>query len=464
MEKGMHRLIADSGRIHDEACEKAVLGTILTNDSAYADAQSYLTADCFYNKDLSSLWQIIKKRKDTGESIDLILLNTDILQKRLDIPLATLAELTTHAVYCDFIPYVLRLAQLSKQRKLYELGAELQQIGVQHLSYDEVEHCTQKARNALDEASKLGTSSVITTLYDGIKEVYTLQRKMKTGEVGFGTMTGFYELDKRGGLQPSDLVIIAGESSQGKTSFANAIALNVIQGSGKVAYYSMEMSTAQLAARFVSMKSGIPSRDMLMSIMDENQSKLFSQAEMSLKSDYLFVDGDSNSSLDKILNSIRSLKLKHNIDGAIIDYLQMLNVNMRSVNKEQAMGDAARRLKNLAKEMNIWIIALSQLNRNAGESHLPTIARIRDSGQIAEAADVVMMVYRPEVYNDGSTFPGELADRETRGYALVDIVKGRNIGIFRFLCKFNAELTLFSDIDNAEVPVMQIQTKSDDTW
>jgi replicative DNA helicase len=142
------------------------------------------------------------------------------------------------------------------------------------------------------------------------------------------------------------------------------------------------------------------------------------------------------------------MKFKHNIDGAVVDYLQILSVNSRATSEEKHMADVARRLKNLAKELDIWIIALSQLNRD-NQDPVPTINRLRDSGQIAEAADVVMLVYRPEYYQ--KPFPQPFAQYDTKGKAMIDVCKGRNIGVGKFLCGFHAETTHFYQLDEMEL-------------
>lgn len=142
------------------------------------------------------------------------------------------------------------------------------------------------------------------------------------------------------------------------------------------------------------------------------------------------------------------MKRKYDIDGAAVDYLQILKVNMKGANKEQQMGDVARRLKNLAKELDIWIIALSQLNRDK-DNPVPSIARLRDSGQIAEAADMVMLIYRPEV--KGKSYPGEFSHVDTKSTAMIDVAKGRNIGIMKFICKFDAPTTHFYDLQ--DIPI-----------
>ena len=138
---------------------------------------------------------------------------------------------------------------------------------------------------------------------------------------------------------------------------------------------------------------------------------------------------------------------KYNIKGAVIDYLQIVNINNEGSNEETKLGVASRRLKNLAKDLNIWIMALSQLNRNDSNPY-PTLGRLRGSGQIGEAADIVAFVYRPEYYNSSKQYPDEFSEISTRDTALIDVAKGRNIGTFRFVTKFNKSTTHFSNIDD----------------
>ena len=175
--------------------------------------------------------------------------------------------------------------------------------------------------------------------------------------------------------------------------------------------------------------------------------ELIDKAKGALPGDCLFFDDESTSNIDTILLSIRKMKMKYDIKGATVDYLQILSVNSKTANtREQQMGDAARRLKNLAKELNIWIIALSQLSRNSQEPE-PSLSRLRDSGQIGEAADVVMFIYRPSL--KGLTFPHpfeNIPQEEVEHKAMINVAKGRNIGVFKFLVNFNAETTHFTDV------------------
>jgi replicative DNA helicase len=148
------------------------------------------------------------------------------------------------------------------------------------------------------------------------------------------------------------------------------------------------------------------------------------------------------------------MKIKYGIKGVIVDYLQILNVNMKGANKEQQMGDVARRLKNIAKELDIWVIALSQLSRDS-QNPAPSIARLRDSGQIAEAADMVILIYRPEIY--GKKYPDEFSDKSTENTALIDVAKGRNTGLMKFLVGFDSKTTNFYEMDR--VPIYEYKTE-----
>lgn len=261
-----------------------------------------------------------------------------------------------------------------------------------------------------------------------------------------GTPTGFGRFDSRsGGLQKSDLIVIAGETSSGKSSLALSIAGNAAAAGSRIAVYSLEMTVRQLTARMISSKSGVPSNAILYAHLDRTGIESVNNGIAGIEDYKLFFDDRSTSNIDNILSSIRYMKARYGIDGAIVDYLQILNVNMKGTNKEQQMGDVARRLKNLAKELDVWIIALSQMNRD-NNSSIPTLARLRDSGQIAEAADIVMLIHRPEIR--GGSYPDSFKDVSTQGTAMIDVAKGRNVGIMKFICGFDAPTTTFYNLDS----------------
>ena len=248
-----------------------------------------------------------------------------------------------------------------------------------------------------------------------------------------GIKTGFHYFDKMtGGLQKTDLVIIAAEPSQGKTS----LALNIAEYSGaKVAIISMEMGEKQLVERMICSVGEIPKQDIKCENPHWESVEKFRRAARQLKEKHIILADIKNSDIFNICGLIRSSVMRYGVDFVIVDYLQLIHAKTQR-NREQEMGYIARTLKNLAKELDIPVVVLSQLNR-ATESY-PTLRRLRDSGQIEEAADIVWFIYRPEEYRL-ETFNGE----DTKDLALQIIAKGRNYGTAVFKTDFRKHITKF---------------------
>lgn len=239
------------------------------------------------------------------------------------------------------------------------------------------------------------------------------------------------------------MTIIAAASSQGKTSFALNIAKNVAHES-KVAIYSLEMNDVQLASRIISSVSGLSSKEILYRSMSNEMIKEFDTGVGKIQDLGIYFDDRSTSSIETIIQSIRKMVFKYRISGVVIDYLQILSITNKSMTEEQFLGYVTRRLKNLAKELNIWVLALSQLNRKNAEN-APSLADIRASGQIVEAADNVVFIYRPELYS--RSYPAPFASTSTIGTAMIDFAKGRSVGITKFILGFKQEQTLFYNLN-----------------
>lgn len=441
--------------INDYQCERIVLGTIMREPNAYDEAREILHTSCFYNSTHKEIWEAITTIKERGDNLDILLFHAQASALGKHVELSDLLEMHQQATYCSVIPYAMRLNQLARQRKAWEIGCALTMIGCKEIEQEELDKSISNVISQLEYNADTTTRQAI-TLVEATNELYKRIAINNNKETATATPTGFAEIDRRGGLQPNTLIILAGETSMGKTSLANAIALNAIEANKRVLYFSMEMTHEELAARFLSMKSGVPTTDILFRPMDATRVSEIAKAEQQIRNeDNLFIEPSSTTNADTILANIHAMYRKHKIDGVIIDYLQILNVNTKTTNKEQAMAEVARKLKNIAKELGIWVIALSQLSRSQ-QTQLPNLNRLRDSGQIAEAADVVMFVYRPEVYADNSaTYPEPFSNIDTRNTAMIDIAKGRNIGRFRFLCKFIPELTLYREAAINELHTMQ---------
>ena len=440
--------------LNDKACEDVLVGSILADNNAFNSVRDILSDDCFFDNFNKAVYRAIIAVTEQGNVADIISVKAELESKRVQFDLMALMSLTDHYTI-NIRQYAIRLKDLATRRRLTQIA---QRLLIN--SYTEENPIEQVTQQTTDDIAALFSSDVseVMVLRDGIKKVNTIinQNLQDTHQLT-GSPTGFEELDKKmGGLQCSDLTIIAAESSIGKSSLSLSIALNAAKYGEKIAIYSMEMKAEQLTARIMAMESGVSSSNILYQRLDGGQLQQIEKGVGKIENLNIFFDDRSTSSIDTILSSIRYMVMKYKVKGAIIDYLQILNVNMKNVNKEQAMGDVARRLKNIAKELDIWVIALSQLSRDK-ENPIPTLARLRDSGQIAEAADNVILIYRPEFYGKLS-YPSDFASASVQGTALIHLAKGRNIGTTKFICGFSAPTTLFYNLQNVPTKSEQQNT------
>lgn len=430
--------------VNDYKEERYVIGCLLSFSNAYTIVFPYLDEDCFYDKKCQEVWKMIDSMSKKCIPVDLISVSAELLKRNSTISQIDLIEYSDSATTTVNLEYhAKRLKELSTRRKFWLIGQNLIKAGItEGVEISEIQQKTMD--NFCNVLDKTDGFSTLTDALQSLNDI--ILRNASSDSIITGTKTGMTKFDEKGGLQKSDLIIVAGETSMGKTSLALSMTRNAIENNAKVAFYSMEMTKEQLSARLLSAKTNIPANNILYSgSLAPSEMRMIDDARGKLPGENLYFDDKSTSNIDSILLSIRMLKMQKNIDGAVIDYLQILNVNSRNgnISREQAMGDASRRLKNLAKELNIWIIALSQLSRDSTNPE-PNLNRLRDSGQIGEAADVVILVYRPEYYN--RSYPSPYDNKEdypTEGTAMIDVAKGRNIGTFKFFLGFDKKTTNF---------------------
>lgn len=442
--------------VNDPKAEQYVIGSLLVDPTAYTLVSQYLDEDCFYDPMCRDIWKAVDNMGKQGMPIDVISVSAELSKQKSNVTALDLMNISAQIASSAHVEYhAIRLQDLGRRRKLWVVGQQLSKVGLSEeiLTADAHQEAIESIGGVFEKADG------VFTLDDAMNSLNEIMVKNATvGGVTTGTKTGMEGFDEKGGLQKSDLIIVAGETSQGKTSLALCMTRHAIENGAKVAFYSMEMTKEQLTARLLSAKTNIPANNILYSgSLAPSEIRMIDDARGKLPGENLFFDDKSTSNIDSILLSIRMLKMQKDIDGAVVDYLQILNVNSRSTSfsREQAMGDAARRFKNLAKELNIWIIALSQLSRDSNCPE-PNLNRLRDSGQIGEAADVVILVYRAEYYNRAYPAPFDNKDDyPTDGTAMIDVAKGRNIGTFKFFMGFNKNTTNFfkTNLINEEVQV-----------
>ena len=397
--------------------EKKLLARIISDKPVYAEYSDIITPDLFtvHGDIFEAYLEIITAGKHPSTA-SLLLKLPD--QRKEIVSIVKSIDYNT--------PILELISDLDEYRKIRILDEALVKTTGQH-----------------DSEGKLQTlTDAITSIYHREKSSYETAYEIAKSVVQdvhnkklTGIRTGFAFFDSlTGGLQPSDLVIIAAETSQGKTSLALNITQNIIDQGEAVSFISLEMSTKQIVTRLLCSKANIPGKEIKSRYPD------FETAAAEMKGKKLYIADVLNNSSTSIAGLIRSAHMRFGIKVAVVDYLQLISDKTKG-SREQEIGQTARMLKNLAKELNINIITLSQLRRPShGNNHFPTLSRLRDSGQVEEAADLVMFIYRPEVYG-----MEEYENMPTDGLAELIIAKGRNYGTGRFNVSFEATTTTFSD-------------------
>lgn len=439
----------------DPEAEATLLGQLMASTAVQVTEVRPLLGDAlFYHERNKVVLRAILAAVDAGEQPDMSFVWRHVQADPAPVKpdMAALAEISTHNAHTALaIPqYIDLLAGYTARRNALQVAMKLATTA--QSGSDDLQAVTASAVEALQTAD--GDDRSVVTLRDVLRDVDAVIADNCKGHTTRCTLTGFPYLDQRGGLQPGNLIVIAGATSQGKTAFALSMAANALRSGARIAFYSLEMTREQLAARLLAAEGeSLNSLRLLTQPLRNEEMRDYnaSAGRVWNYADRLYFDDRSNSNIDAILNGIRSLAVRRDIDGVVVDYLQILSVNQRGSQqtREQLMGDVARRLQNLAKDLCVWIVALSQINRNL-DNPVPSIDRLRDSGQIAEAADIVMTVYRPEAY--GRTYPKPFANVDPRGTAMIDVCKGRNIGVGRFIAGFDAQRTLFYALD--QVPTL----------
>lgn len=381
--------------------------------------------------------------------------NVSVVVQRKDIcPLYEYMEKYSFECYSSVLEthrHIDILKDYNKRRQLYMLSQELKKEGLQ--VGEDIETVVGNMKNSLDKVLEDDDNAGTCSMREVLSQINTIVLENKDGKnEGARTHTGFKYIDDKGGFISTDLIIIAGATSMGKTSFADSVVLNAIETGSKVLFFSLEMSKEQLTARMLARYTKLNSRKQLYGKLTDDELKAFDLGVDTLykSAENLFFDDKSSSKIDDICASIRKHKAKYDIKGVVVDYLQLVGGQERGENVETFLARIARKLKNLAKDLSIWIVALSQIHRDK-DNYVPTLNMIRGSGQIAEAADVILLLYRPEYYNfkEGKnlSYPYPYENIRIEGTAMVIQAKGRNDGDGSFVCGFSKDTTHFFDYD-----------------
>jgi replicative DNA helicase len=418
--------------------EEAVLGAIMLEKNAFDAVIEILKPECFYVDAHQRIFHAMQSLANKSQPID-ILTVAEELRSREELEMVGgpyyVTKLTNAVVSSANIDAHARIIlQKFIQRELIRISGEI--IGDAYEDSTDVFDLLDDAESKLFEITnnhlRKDYNSIDTVLVNTIKRIEDLRQR---NEDVTGVPSGFTGLDRvTYGWQNTDLIILAARPAVGKTAFALNLARNAAMHATKptpVALFSLEMSAGQLVQRILSAESEIWLEKIARGKMEEHEMKqLYARGIQRLSQAPLFIDDTPALNIFELRAKCRRLKNKHNIGMIIIDYLQLMSGSNdgRNSNREQEISNISRNLKGLAKELNVPIIALSQLSRAVEQrgakegSRVPQLSDLRESGAIEQDADMVMFLYRPEYYDINSNAEGE----NTKGLTEVKIAKHRN--------------------------------------
>jgi replicative DNA helicase len=425
--------------------EEAVLGSLLIDPDAIIRVATFLEPDDFYVQRHGWIYDAVRDLHERREPADLVTL-TDEMERRGQLAdiggpafLTSLINATPTSIHVEY--YARIVERTAILRRLIDAAGDIAKLAYQDV--DDVDEVVDRAESIIFGVSErrvqrdlVPIRQVLDEFYDRIEYLTAHQ-----GEL-IGIPTGLADLDKLlGGFQRSDLIIIAGRPGMGKTSLALSIALQAARKwERRVGIFSLEMSNEQVVQRLVSAETGIDSQRLRLGTIHEEEWPVFVQATSLLSNTQIYIDDTPAISALEMRTKARRLHAEYGLDLIIVDYLQLMRGDARSDNRVQEISYISRSLKSLARELNIPVVALSQLSRAVESRHdkRPMLSDLRESGSIEQDADVVLFVYRDDLYNPDTEFPN---------IAELRVSKHRSGPTGIFSVYFKKELAQFIDLE-----------------
>lgn len=431
--------------LRSEDTERAVIGTLLRYNEFYRQNADILVSDMFHDE-YRIIFNAAKSLIDKGEAatpvtVAAVLNDGGNKGDRMEIQrMVALSDRDT------FVQNVRKLSDYYKRNmaRLYFLQSaeDAVKMGV---SLDDTIASGQK--NVMELVGNDGADG-ITTASMAMERIKKHALDVREGKVPPGIMTGFRAFDCNYGIHDDQLVIIAARTGVGKSSLAMNIAVNVARQGVGVAYYSLEMGVEELWARVLSADMGMRALDILHRKLADFELNRLEKVTQNFAKYPLYIDEDATVKFERLQRSIRTMHQKYGVKLFVVDYLQILKSEKTFENEAISLATMSRELKNIAKELHVAVIALSQMNRAGVKEGIISKFGLRGSGEIEEGADTVVMIDRPDAdpNTKGKKFTGDFSwVADTTNKALLILNKGRSTGGSEFLMDFNPEYTLFTD-------------------
>ncbi len=425
--------------------EQSVLGSLLIDRDAIIRVDSFLRPEDFYLPSNQVIFRAIKDLYQDRQPSDLVTLSDRLDHAgQLDQAGGTayLASLLTAVPTSVHVEYYARIVERDAAlRRLISAGTDIVEIGFEDSITTEI--ALDRAEKLILQISQQRTTRDFVPLdevLEGIFNRITPNGDNRNAIVGVGT--GYTDLDAMtGGFQRSDLIILAARPSMGKTAFALGITHGAALLHGKsVGIFSMEMSAEQLAYRLLSTETGIDSHRLRLGQVDDHEWERLSRALGRLSEAKIFIDDTAGAGIMEVRSKARRLMSEQGLDMIVVDYLQLMSSNRRNENRVQEIAEISRGLKGLARELNVPVVALSQLSRavETRSDHRPMLSDLRESGSIEQDADLVMFIYREEKYDE---------ETDKRGIAEIILAKHRNGPVGSINLRFFEQTARFADLE-----------------
>lgn len=431
---------------HNTEAEKAVIGSMLMDADAVVTASELLSKEDFYSAQYGFLFEAMVQLNAEGKACDLVLVQEKLRVNKAPEEVASiefirgiLDLMTTSALIAD---YARTVKSLSELRKLIKAAQK-----IENDCYEggrEVDDILAGSEKIITDITQVAGNSQFKSIGDvTLEAIRRIEMAAKAGGKITGIPTGFTDLDYRmAGLQNSDLILVAARPAMGKTAFVLNIAQHVaIKHNITTVIFNLEMSDVQLANRLLSLESNVDSGNIRTGNLSPAEWRNLSEGAARLGSSSLIIEDTSDVTIKTLVSKCRKLKREKNLGLIIIDYIQLMSSGNRNESRQNEVAEISRALKKLAKELNVPVIALSQLSRNveSRENKRPMLSDLRESGAIEQDADVVMFIYRDDYYNkDG---PGE------KNISEIIIAKQRSGSTGTVKLAWIPELTKFANLN-----------------
>ena len=438
---------------HNVEAEQAILGAILINNDAMNQILDILSPGDFYRETHMSIYEGMVNLYNNSEPIDIITLSRFLTKKNLleriggSDYLTSIVEAVSTSAGIAYHAQIIK--DLSVRRKLISQCSTISEACFQE--WEETENLLELPEQSIFDIAEDQVREGLDSLEQVIKGSF---KKLESTAAFDGFVTGvptdFKAFDRlTAGLQPSDLIIIAGRPSMGKTALALNIGYNAAKRTGKaVAVFSLEMSKQQLGIRMLGFDASINATKLRTGFLKDKEWERLTDSANRLTELPIFIDDSSAISVLEMKAKCRRLKKSHDLALVIVDYLQLIQGRKSAESRQIEISEVSRMLKALAKDLNVPVMALSQLNRKVEDrpNRRPQLADLRESGAIEQDADVIAFIYRDEVYHPDS--------EENRNIAEINVAKQRNGPTGYFKLTFRKELTAFGDYTEEEEPVI----------